>query len=98
MSSERTRFTDEYRQETADYAIASGRPITEIARELGLNSKTLNNWVVVRRRELADPEEAAAARAEDAELRAARKRIRELEMENEFLKKASAYFAREQGL
>ena len=43
MSSERTRFTDEYRRETADYTIASGRPITEIARELGLNSKTLDN-------------------------------------------------------
>lgn len=98
MSSERTRFTDEYRRETADYTIASGRPITEIARELGLSSKTLDNWVVVRRRELADPEGAAAAKAEDAELRAARKRIRELETENEFLKKASAYFARGQGL
>lgn len=44
--------------------------------------------MVVRRRELADPEGAAAAKAEDAELRAARKRIRELEMENEFLKKS----------
>ncbi len=98
MAAERTRYTDEYRQETADYTIASGRPITEVARELGLNPKTLNHWVVARRRGLADPEAAAAAKAEDAELRAARKRIRELEVENEFLKKASAYFAREQGL
>ena len=98
MADERTRYTDEYRREAADYALSAGRPITEIAGELGLNSQTLNNWVVRRRRELADPEAAAVAGAEDAELKAARRRIRELEMENEFLKKASAYFAREQGL
>ncbi len=49
MAAERTRYTDEYRQETADYTIASGRPITEIARELELNPKTLNRWVVARR-------------------------------------------------
>lgn len=90
-----TKHTDEFRRETADYVISSGRPITECCRELGLNSKTVNRWVVERRRELSgepDP------KAEDRELRELRKRVRQLEMENEFLKKASAYFAREQGL
>ena len=90
-----TKYTDEFRRETADYVISSGRPITECCRELGLSSKTVNRWVVERRRELSgepDP------KAEDRELRELRKRVRQLEMENEFLKKASAYFAREQGL
>lgn len=51
---------------------------------IGLNSKTVNQWIIKRRRELSgepDP------KAEDRELREARKRIRELEMENAFLKK-----------
>ena len=75
----RSPYTDGFRRETADYIISTGRPITECCAELGLNSKTVNKWVQNRRRELAggpDP------KAEDRELREARKRIRELEMEN----------------
>lgn len=91
-----TKYTPEFRRETADYVIASGRPITECCRELGLNPKTVNDWVIKRRRETGG-EGAAPAAGSDAELRAAKKRIRELEMENEFLKKAAAFFARTQG-
>ena len=87
------KYADEFRRETADYIISTGRPITECCAELGLNSKTVNKWVQNRRRELAggpDP------KAEDRELREARKRIREIEMENAFLKKAAAFFAKSQ--
>lgn len=50
-----TKYTEEFRRETADYIIASGRPITECCKELGLNSKTINTWVIKRRRELGAP-------------------------------------------
>ena len=75
------KHADEFRRETADHIISTGRPITECCAELGLNSKTVNKWVQNRRRELAggpDP------KAEDRELREAKRRIRELEMENAF--------------
>ena len=94
MSNPAAKYTDEFRRETADYVISTGRPISECCRELGLKSKTVNQWVIKRRRELSgqpDP------KAEDRELREARRRIRELEMENAFLKKAAAFFAKEQG-
>ena len=95
MSNPSARYTDEFRRETADYIISTGRPITQCCSELGLNSKTVSKWVQDRRRELAgEPDQ----KAEDRELRAARKRIRELEMENAFLKKAAAFFAKEQGV
>ena len=87
------KHTDEFRREIADYIISTGRPTTECCAEQGLNPKTVNKWVQNRRRELAggpDP------KAEDRELREAKKRIRELEMENAFLKKAAAFFAKSQ--
>lgn len=93
MVANQKKHTDEFRRETADYVISTGRPITRVCEELGLNSNTVNDWVPKRRRELGgepDP------RAEDRELREARKHIRELEMENAFLKKAATFFAREQ--
>ena len=88
-----TKYTDEFGRETADYIISSGRPSTECCRELGLNPKAVNHWVLRRRRELSgepDP------KAEGREMREARRRIRELEMENAFLKKAAAFFAKDQ--
>ena len=88
MANPAAKYTDEFRRETADYIISTGRPTTECCRELGLK------WVAKRRRELSgEPDPKAGER----ELREAQKRIRELEMENAFLKKAAAFFAREQG-
>ena len=75
--------------------ISTGRPITGVAKELGLNDKTVNDWVLKRKRLQGS---APGPKAEDCELREAKKRIRELEMENEFLKKDTAFFAKEQGL
>lgn len=77
MVANQKKYTDEFRRETADYVISTGRPITQVCEELGLNSKTVNDWVLKRRRELGgepDP------RAEDHELREAKKRMRELEL------------------
>lgn len=93
MPNPAAKYTDEFRREIADYIISTGRPTTECCAELGLNPKTVNKWVQNRRRELAgrpDP------KVEDRELREAKKRIRELEMENAFLKKAAAFFAKSQ--
>jgi transposase len=72
---------------------ASGRPVKEIAKDLGVADQTLRNWV--------DRAEVDAGRAagltsdEKAELRELRRRVRTLEMERDVLKKAAAFFARE---
>ena len=69
-------------------------PIAQVARELGINDTTLGFWVKdYRRKHAGDPLPADMPdRERVAELE---RRNRELEMENAFLKKAAAYFARE---
>ena len=83
-----TTYTPEYRRETADYIISTGRPVRQVAEELGINYKT-----VARKKQLSGE---APTTEVDADLVAAQKRIRELEMENAFLKKAAAFFAKDQ--
>jgi len=88
-----TTYTDEYRLECADYVISSGKPATEVARELGIHDKTLQRWVRARRDQL---EGRAPSKPESTDVRELQRRVRELERENEFLKKASAFFAANQ--
>lgn len=93
MANPAAKHADEFRRETADCIISTGRPVTECCRGLGLNPKIVDKWVARRRREISgEPDPKAGER----ELRKAQRRIRELEMENAFLKKAAAFFAREQ--
>jgi transposase len=69
-----------------------------VAKELGINEGTLGNWVSayrrVCRREHAG-EEPPLTVSERARLRELEREARELKMENEFLKKAAAYFAKD---
>ena len=74
--------------------ILNSRSIAQVARELSINEGTLGNWVAAFRRDHAD-EEPALDVSERARLREAERLVRELKMENEFLKKAAAYFARD---
>jgi transposase len=67
--------------------VETSRPIAQVAKDLGINSGTLGNWVNTYRREHVGEEPAlgVSERAEPAELR---RRTRELEQENLFLKKS----------
>lgn len=69
------------------------RPIAQVARELDINETTLGNWVAAHRRSGhgSDPAQASGDRTE-REIRLEREN-RKLREENEFLKKAAAFFA-----
>src|SRR5680860_592446 len=92
MSSRRKKFSPEYREEAVKLVIDSSRPIAQVARELGLNEGTLGNWVNTYRREHAGDEPPLDI-SERARLRESERALRDVKMENEFLKKAAAYFA-----
>jgi transposase len=86
------KFSPEFKEEAVKLVIETSRPIAEVARELGINEGTLGNWVNAYRRDHAEDEPALNVSGR-ARLREAERQLREVKMENEFLKKAAAYFA-----
>jgi transposase len=89
------KFSPEFREEAARMVVETSRPIADVARELGINETSLGNWVRAWREQHAEDEPSLQV-SERARLRELERLNRELEMENAFLKKAAAYFAREQ--
>ncbi len=95
MANKYRNFTPEFREEIAKLVVDGQRSIAEVAREYGLSDTTVGNWVRKYREEHAE-DEPPLQLSERARLRELERRNREMEMELAFLKKAAAYFAREQ--
>ena len=87
-------FSAEYREEAVKLVIESDRPIAAVARDLGINEGTLGNWVNKYRAEHPASEDLNIS--ERARLKELEKENRELRLERDFLKKAAAFFAKEQ--
>lgn len=94
MGSARRKFTDSYKAEAVELVVDSGRPIAEIARDLGINEGTLGNWVNMAKKR-GEVRERPLEIDERARLRELEEENRRLKMEREVLKKAAAWFARE---
>ncbi len=101
VSKKRTRrkrrtFSDEYKAEVVELCRTSSKSVGEISRELDLTETAVRDWL-----KKADAEQSVTEvkmdRDLEAELRTAKKRIKDLEMEREILKKAAAFFAKENG-
>ena len=87
-------FSAEYREEAVKMVLETSRPIAVVARELGINDGTLGNWVNKYRNEHPASEDLGIS--ERSRLKELEKEVRELRMERDFLKKAAAFFAKEQ--
>ena len=89
MSGKPKHYTPEFKEQAAKKVVDSS-PIAEVARELGVNDTTLGFWVKAYRKKIAgDPLPPGMPDAE--RVRELERRVRELEMELAFLKKAAAY-------
>lgn len=93
MPQQRRKFSPQFKAEAVQLVIESGRPIAHVARELGVVEQTLGNWVTAWRDANPEPETALSP-VERARVKEMEDEIRRLRMENEFLKKAAAFFAR----
>ena len=83
----------EFKKSSAQLAATSDQPITQTAKDLGINSVTLNGWVKQYCPKLLTkkPQENDLI----AEVTRLRKEVARLKQERDILKKAAAYFASE---
>ena len=87
MSEKRAKYDREFREGAVRIVNETGRPIAQVARELGVNEGTLGNWCAQERRRRGD---GALTEGEREELRRLRKENAELRMRCDVLKRSAA--------
>ncbi|GAB1690847.1 transposase [Krasilnikovia sp. M28-CT-15] len=85
MPEQRRRFSAQFKAEAVQMVIETGKPIAEIAPDLGIHDGTLGSWVNAWRREHPDPDQHTGP-VEAARVKEMEDELRRLRMENEFLK------------
>jgi transposase len=89
----RRQFTEEFKRDAVDLVRSTGRPIAQIARELGIYDSTLGNWVRQDRIDRGEREGLTSdERARLGQLEAENTRLR---MERDLLKRTVAFWVKE---
>jgi len=88
-----TRYPAEFRRQAVELVRLGEQPITKIAADLGVSDQTLRNWI--KQIDIDEGRRGGLTTEERAEMVRLRRANRVLEMENEILKRAAAFFARE---
>src|SRR5512141_2801824 len=94
MAEIRRRFDRDFQQGAVRLVFETGRPIAQVARELGVNEGTLGNWVAKERRSH-ECGNGALTEDEGAELNRLRKENAELRMQRDVLKRSVALWVNE---
>ncbi|HET7427024.1 MAG TPA: transposase [Gemmatimonadales bacterium] len=88
------KFDEDFRQGAVELVVQTGKPIAQVARELGVNEGTLGNWVG-RARRARNGADGALSESERAELARLRKENTELRMQRDVLKRSVALWVDE---
>jgi transposase len=97
MTAARRRFSQEFKDELCLEVISTSKTIKEVAVAYDVGPETLRNWLI-KYRESHGGTETELTLTERARLKELEQVVQDLRAETAFLKKASAYFAREQRL
>jgi transposase len=87
------KFPEEFQRDVVAVARRGGATRAEVAADFGISESTLKRWLA--QADVDDGIKDGLTTAEQNELVQLRRRMRRLEMENEILRRAAAYFAAE---
>ena len=94
MARQYRKFDRDFQQGAVRLVFETGKPIAQVARELGINEGTLGNWCA-RERRRRDDGNATLSETERAELERLRKENVELRMQRDVLKRSVALWVNE---
>jgi len=86
-------FPLEFRRDVVAVARKGEAPLSQVAKDFGISESCLHRWLKLA--DIDDGVRPGVTSTESAELRELRKRNKTLEQENEILRRAAAFFARE---
>ncbi len=89
----RRKFTDEFKRDAAALVIDTGRPIAQVARELGVYESSLGRWVAQLRVDRGEAE--GLTTTERQRLRELERENADLRMERDLLKRSVAFWVKE---
>jgi transposase len=92
----RPPYPKEFKEEATRLMRSSEKPLAQISRELDVSEQTLRNWR--KQEEIDEGEREGLTTEEREELGRLRRKVKVLEQEKEVLRKATAFFAREDGI
>ena len=92
MTSKRKEYDEEFKKRAVQLSYNPERTVQSVVKSLGITNSMIYRW----QKKYSETGEKTAEAVQIEDLRQLRKRIAELEEENEILKKASAYFAKHQ--
>ena len=89
------KFDEDFKAGAVRLVLETGKPIAQIARELGINEGTLGNWVSVARRQSEGGADGSLSEDERTELARLRRENAELQMQRDVLKRSVALWVDE---